>query len=235
MDPRTTPPRAILFDLFGTLVRFRHGPDPAFEWLRAPWEATRLDRPFADFRDALITVTRALVAARPPEYHEVPCVVRFTRALAEVGIDDRAAAEALAAAHMAYIAAQVELPPGHAALLGQLGASYRLAVVSNFDDAATARAVLAESGLADHFAAILISAEVGRRKPHPAIFHAALERLGCAPAEALVVGDTHAEDVIGACAAGIPVAWLAPPDAPHRDPAPTHRIASLAELPRILA
>ncbi len=226
--------RAILFDLFGTVVRFRRGPDLAFDWLREPWAATGLPIAFDVFRDALIAVSRDIVAARPPEHHEVSSAERFARVLRRAGVDDPGAAQALCAAHMAYIAAQVELPPDHDALLAGLAADRRLALVSNFDDAATARAVLAHHDLARHFDAILISAEVGRRKPHPAIFHDALAQLGCAPGDALVVGDSHPEDVAGACAAGLAVAWLAPPDAPRREPAPTHQITSLAEVTRLV-
>ena len=47
------------------------------------------------------------------------------------------------------------------------------------------------------------SAAAGARKPDPAIFEPALELAGCAPEEALHVGDTVEEDVEGARAAGI--------------------------------
>jgi putative hydrolase of the HAD superfamily len=47
------------------------------------------------------------------------------------------------------------------------------------------------------------SAVAGARKPDPAIFEPALELAGCAPEEALHVGDTREEDVAGARAAGI--------------------------------
>ena len=41
------------------------------------------------------------------------------------------------------------------------------------------------------------------RKPDPAIFAPALELAGCAPSEALHVGDRPEEDLAGAEAAGI--------------------------------
>ena len=73
---------------------------------------------------------------------------------------------------------------------------------------------------------VVTSAAVGARKPDPAIFAAALELAGCDPAEALHVGDTPAEDVAGARAAGIE----ARADRPRRRTA----IASLAEIERSL-
>lgn len=226
--------RAVIFDLFGTVVHFRRGPDPGFAWLREPYAAAGLGVPFDGFREALLAVSAELVARRTPEYCEVPSGQRFARALERVGIADPAVASALAAAHMRFLADQVVLPPGHGELLAALASRLRLALVSNFDHAPTAQAILARHGVHRHFDVTLISDDFGRRKPHPAIFHEAIARLGCAPAEVLVVGDTHAEDVAGAHAAGLPVAWIAHPDAADRDPAPTHRIASLTELTRLL-
>ena len=45
-------------------------------------------------------------------------------------------------------------------------------------------------------------------KPSPAFFAAALERAGTEPGRAIHVGDSLAEDVEGALAAGLAAAWL---------------------------
>jgi HAD superfamily hydrolase (TIGR01509 family) len=50
---------------------------------------------------------------------------------------------------------------------------------------------------------VVTSAGAGARKPDPEIFRRALELAGCAPEEALHVGDTPEEDAAGARAAGI--------------------------------
>jgi FMN phosphatase YigB (HAD superfamily) len=47
------------------------------------------------------------------------------------------------------------------------------------------------------FTAIVISGEVGIRKPDPRIFHLALQRTGLQPEEVVYVGDTE-EDIAGA-------------------------------------
>ncbi len=60
-----------------------------------------------------------------------------------------------------------------------------------------------------HFFHFSVSArECGVAKPHPAIFHAACNRLGIPPAAVLHVGDDAALDVEGARAAGLQTAWL---------------------------
>ena len=77
----------------------------------------------------------------------------------------------------------------------------RLAVVSNWDS--RLRAILEEHALRPWFASVVISAEVGWRKPHPAIFLRAMADLGVRPGEVLHVGDSVGDDVEGARAAGI--------------------------------
>lgn len=226
--------RALVFDLFGTLVQFRARPDPRFDWLREPFAAVATAATFDEFRAVLRAVSMEIVASRGPEHREVPSRERFARALARTGADP-AAAEALSSAHMRHLASVTELPAGYGEVLATLALRHRLAVVSNFDHAPTARHVLARHAIDRHFAATVISADFGRRKPHPAIFHEALHRLEVAPGEALHVGDTHADDVAGALGAGLDVAWLAPPEAEAPDPAPTFRIATLGALRTLLA
>lgn len=77
----------------------------------------------------------------------------------------------------------------------------RLVCVSNWDYALPT--VLAEVGLGDALDFAVTSAASGARKPDPAIFRAGLELARCDPGEALHVGDSPAEDVEGARAAGI--------------------------------
>ncbi len=81
-----------------------------------------------------------------------------------------------------------------------------LAVVSNWD--VSLHDVLAATGLAERVDAVVVSAVLGAAKPSPAPFHAALDALGAEAAGALHVGDTVAEDVAGALAAGIRAALV---------------------------
>ena len=101
-----------------------------------------------------------------------------------------------------------------------------IAVVSNWD--CSLGDVLARCGLAELIDGAVSSAEAGARKPDAAIFSPALELVGCAPGEALHVGDTTEEDVEGARAAGIPVLLLDREGDGDSSGAPT--IASLTEI-----
>ncbi len=92
-------------------------------------------------------------------------------------------------------------PDAVPALTALRGRGLRLAAVSNWD--CSLGTVLERAGLAELLDGAVSSAEAGAPKPDPAIFVSALELVRCEPAEALHVGDTREEDVVGARAAGI--------------------------------
>lgn len=105
----------------------------------------------------------------------------------------------------------------------------RLGIVSNWDT--RLRKIVRELGLEAKMDFVVISAEVGWRKPHRSIFEEALSRAGVAAAEAMHVGDLYDEDIVGAHAVGIRAVYIdrrgaaAPPDG-----VPHERVASLSEL-----
>jgi HAD superfamily hydrolase (TIGR01662 family) len=71
----------------------------------------------------------------------------------------------------------------------------------------------------------------GRTKPHASIFRAVLDLLGVEPAEAVMVGDTIADDIEGAQAAGMRAILL---DRASLRPDFEPRLETLAELPTLL-
>jgi HAD superfamily hydrolase (TIGR01662 family) len=96
--------------------------------------------------------------------------------------------------------------PESAMVLGELKrAGYLLGIVSNTDqsDEETMNQVLIRLGIRDYIDTAVTSISVGARKPERAIYLRALERLGCYPAEAVMVGDDAPVDIAGAAALGI--------------------------------
>jgi dihydrofolate synthase/folylpolyglutamate synthase len=77
----------------------------------------------------------------------------------------------------------------------------KLGVISNWDD--RLRPLLRALELDQYFDSILVSAEVGRHKPDPKIFHLAAAQLGIPPSAILHIGDSANEDAAGARAAGL--------------------------------
>jgi putative hydrolase of the HAD superfamily len=121
----------------------------------------------------------------------------------------------------------------HALLEALRGRGLRLAVISNV--AAPGRLVreaLARQGLTERFDAIVLSCEVGKRKPHPAIFERALDELGVAPSETLHVGDRRYHDVGGAGALGIGTVqalWFRADD-DEESPEPDHEAFTMFDV-----
>jgi HAD superfamily hydrolase (TIGR01549 family) len=76
-----------------------------------------------------------------------------------------------------------------------------LAVVANWDFSLHEQ--LRRHRLRGWFDHVVMSGELGVRKPDPAPFRAALERLGVEPARAVHVGDHPPHDEVGARAAGM--------------------------------
>lgn len=243
------PVRALLFDLFGTVVHFAPSVPgveaatsqwrAAMHWLQETAQHELPEIRFDDLLTVLMEVTQEIVRQRPPEYREVPSRERFRRALLRLGIGAEQApsvAERLSLAHMSYLASTTILPPAHLDVLERLASRFRLGLVSNFDHGPTARRILVDHGITRFFAAIVISDGFGRRKPHPAIFAAALRELGVALEEALFIGDSISDDVVGAQNARLKVVWLNPkrrPLPPDVKP-PEHEITDLGELPALL-
>jgi HAD superfamily hydrolase (TIGR01549 family) len=98
----------------------------------------------------------------------------------------------------------------------------KLGLVSNlFDPPSLMRDLFGELGLLERLDAIAVSAEVGKRKPHPAIFESALTQANVAPGEAVMVGDRLREDVGGAQALGmaaIQALWFGRDDSGAAEP-----------------
>ena len=86
--------------------------------------------------------------------------------------------------------------------------NYRLAIVSNFDYALTAYSLLDRFEITDLFEEIIISEEVGWRKPKDIIFQTAIGKMKIKPDEALFVGDNFDADVVGSKKVGMDAAWI---------------------------
>lgn len=241
--------RVVLFDLFGTLAHFRPsleeetasaGEDGPLGWLREPVHRELPDVPFEEFVRALEEITREIIEGWVPEYREVPSSVRFRKTLERLGVSgakDTRVAEKLCHAHMQYLASRTIMPAEHVGLLRRLKEVYRLGLVSNFDHGPTVHAILAREGIARLLEVAVVSAEVGRRKPHPLIFAEALRHFDVNREQVLFVGDSIVEDVGGARAAGLDAAWICPDGGPAPDVVlqPTFTLRRLGDLEQVLA
>ncbi|MHB8589033.1 MAG: HAD family hydrolase [Candidatus Dormibacteraceae bacterium] len=129
----------------------------------------------------------------------------------------------------------VKLDPDALQILSWLGAhGIKRGICSNapFPPEMMRRQVEA-NGVGEVVDAIVFSSEVGRRKPAPEVYRAALDAIGVEARHALFVGDRVREDYQGPRALGMrAVIFTAHAEQAPPDGVPT--ISSLSELPRLL-
>ena len=205
-------PSAVLLDALGTLVE-----------LEAPWP--HLERELAargvvvDIEDAraAMLAEMAYYRAHHDEAGDWAGLKDLRRRCAGVVQESLGTSLPLAAVEDALLAAiRFRAYPEVPAALERLRAGgARLAVVSNWD--VSLHDVLERTHLRGLVDAVVISAELGAAQPDPAIFRAALERLGASAAEAMHVGDSVEADVAGARAAGLEAVLVARDGAPVPD------------------
>ena len=194
--------RAVLFDWGDTLFHFAYDE----ELLEAGWRAglVTLERDDLPGPDETATVFRErylplLWVPGSVDEVEYPEMIRELLGGFGVDLDDEQLDRFLAAEHAAWDPARVMGNHTHALLDSLRERELLTGLVSNaFDPGWLLHQDLASMGLAERLDAAVFSSEVGKRKPHPAVFEATLSKLGVAPEEALFVGDRRYEDVRGA-------------------------------------
>jgi FMN phosphatase YigB (HAD superfamily) len=102
----------------------------------------------------------------------------------------------------------LELRPCVKKLLSKVSTEYKLGLVSNFTYAPVIYAGTRELGINRFFNAVLVSEEVGWRKPSVKIFEETLRRLDAVAEETVYVGDSPLEDVKGAKAVGMKTVFV---------------------------
>lgn len=244
--------RAIVVDLFDTLVRWEPERLPLMEIngrafrSTMPWIFPRLQQRLGaafdqdGFINTYTGVMEEITLERQRDGIEITCWERFARTLAKINSvpsgEAGSLAEELTRIHMNQVRAVTTAPAPRVETIRLLAPHYRLGLLSNFDDAQCGREVLADTGVAELFEAVVISAEVRLRKPDPRIFRRILEMLDLAPHEILYVGDTPLDDVWGAYQVGIPTVWIRKGAValPEGIPQPRYIINELPELPVLL-
>jgi len=243
--------RAVVFDLFDTLVDLHSEDLPMEEHHGAPLPAsvrplyaavTRdADVPFDDFTRALVESRRSFGETHFAHDREVPTLLLFQDVMQRLALSDPDLPRLLTDTHVGVLRSAVAVPCHHAEVLGDLRARARLGLCSNFSHSETALGVLDDAGLLAPLDAVVVSDAFGLRKPRREIFDEVLARLDAVPEEVIHVGDNLGADIAGAAELGIRTVWITrrvrDPEAQLRGytgPLPDHTIADLAELSRWL-
>lgn len=222
-DAGTLQPKAILFDLDGTLF----DRDGRFRELAA--------RQYTHFATALAHVTRGFYVARIVELDQHGYVdkAEVYRDLAcEFELPDTLRRSLLDHFWETYASLARSFPEVPEALAALRAKGFRLGIITN-GSVRMQEPKIAQLGFAGLFDPILISEREGLSKPDARIFERALQRMRVTAEEAWYVGDHPIADVRGAFDAGLTAVWRYAPHWPRPD-VPSHEIRDLNDLVRLL-
>lgn len=242
---------AVLLDLFDTIIHFDYRRIPTLgedgDILKAiqvnAFNAVQPHAPEVEFdryREAISETMMQVVELQRGNEREILATDRFRWTSERLGIEDESrrqrTAEAGLEAHFGLIAHCVTQPEPYRDFLQSLAQRMPLGLVSNFDHSPTAWTILDKFGIRDLFKSVVISADLGWKKPHPSLFERAVSEIGVEPGRILFVGDTPHADVLGAHRFGMATAWVSGKGAPYKDdlPRPDYTVGTILELAELL-
>jgi putative hydrolase of the HAD superfamily len=211
-----SPIKAVIFDFIGTLTNVRgYSLEAAKLTTKMKLHKTIVNVGFkVDPKSFLEAYTQAHEKYRIIRYQklvEVTNAIWISEALNNLAFkttpDDLRIEIAVNAFFEDYLNS-MELRPCAKKMLKKVSTGYKLGLVSNFTYAPVIYAGLRKLSINQFFNAVLVSDEVGWRKPHPKIFHEALERLKVSAHETIYVGDSPLEDIKGAKATGMKTVFV---------------------------
>jgi putative hydrolase of the HAD superfamily len=230
---------AVLFDYGRTLVTFDYPTDDLLEVLQRfrPRITEALGRPAptpdAMLKDVLAPLELQVDSSSEDEV-DYTLVFRAAWQRAGMNLPDELLHEILDEEQLCWDRA-VQVDPDALQVLSWLGArGFKRALCSNapFPPEMMRRQVDA-NGIGELVDAVVFSSQVGRRKPAPEIYEAALSALGVASERALFIGDRVREDYDGPRAVGMSaLIYTSHGTEPIAAGIPT--IASLSDLPGLL-
>jgi putative hydrolase of the HAD superfamily len=196
----------VLFDFGDTLVQAapRYSLDACLSRLLESLARNCISVSLEEFKRAYEATHERILGRR--SLREVAYSVVVSRTLGLCGISikstDRAVAEAAEAFMECWIRART-MDRSVPSVLRRLRKRYRLGIVSNLAYSPAVSRTLMRFGVAELFDAIIVSVDVGWRKPSPRIFRKALRTMRIPASETVYVGDELDHDVEGAMKVGM--------------------------------
>lgn len=203
---------AIGFDLFDTLVTIRHlGREETMGRLLGSLKSSGLTCADDAFMPLYRAAAQRFSAAAHQAGEETHNRYWISAALQGVGYDVGPDDPRVTLAVEAYFSAFVDYAaplPGTLDMLTALRGRYRLGLLSNLTHAPAAVRIIDRLGMARFFDVVLVSGQLGYRKPHPRVFHALIEQFRVPKEQTAFVGDSLDADIQGAQQAGIQPIWM---------------------------
>jgi HAD superfamily hydrolase (TIGR01549 family) len=204
--------RAVIFDYIGTLVNCRnYSMDASKQKLYKALLSEGFDVAEDQFLAAYGLAHEKYRKVRYEQLKEVTNAVWVAEALCNLGVtvtaDDPRIKAAINVFFQDFIDT-LELREGAKKLLRQAQQLGKIALISNFTHAPVIYKSLRTVKISEYFNAIVVSEEIGWRKPSSHIFQHALNCLKVQANEAVYVGDNPIEDIKGAKDAGLKTVFV---------------------------
>ncbi len=204
--------QAIAFDLFETLITLEYlSHKTAHARVMQSFKEDGLSMQDETFLTAYKNEAQRFIEQTKKDNRETHNKYWLSAALNHLGYrippDDSRIAKAVDAYFSAFTE-HAALIPGTLQMLEVLKKDYRLGLLSNFTHAPAAKGILTQLGLTPFFDVILISGDIGYRKPHPITFSTLIERLNVPKEQIVFVGDNPVADIQGSQQAGLQPVWM---------------------------
>jgi putative hydrolase of the HAD superfamily len=199
-----SPRKAVLFDLYGTLVLTHERPEAWDAWQRKLIEFTQSLGGDSESKEASELLEHFWQGDDKPAANGMTIFEYRISAFIEK-LDLKATPEAItetAGELCETWQGYLDVDPVAEVVIGRLSQSFVVGLVTNFDHPPHVHRTLQAHGLSGRFETIVVSAEEGIKKPDPEILRRACKNIGCDPADALYVGDSLV-DYQAAIGAGI--------------------------------
>lgn len=197
---------AVGFDFMGTLVHVRLNNEKYVRSMHRRLVELGIARSYENLMEAHNKAAQKYRKIRVDTCREIDNRVWVADALKELGYDANPEDQLLVHAVDAYFSpfiASLRVAPRAFSVLSKIGKCLSVGLISNFSYSKAIREALRKLHLDRFLDVIVISDEVGWRKPHPKIFQIFLDELKLDHDEAIYVGDDLKYDIEGAKAAGM--------------------------------
>lgn len=223
-----------IFDLYGTLVDVWTDEDR-----EELWEGVASLLGDGEERaDAVkLEYKKRCHRAKMGEYHEIDLLKVFEDML-EARSVNKSVAQPLASEFRRLSMVRLSRFDGVYEMLSELkSAGGRVYLLSNAQSCFTLEELRA-TGLYDLFNGIIISSDVGVKKPSEEIFRIAFDRFSITPEDSIYVGNDMRDDILGACRVGMKTLYIHTEQSGNYEgldiPSPTYTVENHREMRDIL-
>ena len=213
-----------VFDLYGTLLDIRTNENKPYLWKKMSDIYTAMGAKYsaAELRQSFWELEEQQVLSLPKN-GELDLGLVFAELFYRKGVDcDKSMVKSTAITFRVLSRSKLCVYDGvHDALRGLKENGRKVYLLSNAQTYFT-RPEITMTGLGQYFDGILISSEVGFKKPAPEFYAALLDGFSLKPEESLMVGNDEISDIAGAICAGMDALYI------HTEISPQEPVQGLA-------